>query len=30
MAKELSGALWVSRFPGSSSTNDLQGLFVHR
>ena len=27
MAKELSGALWVSRFPGSSSTNDLQGTF---
>ncbi|WP_240725786.1 MULTISPECIES: hypothetical protein [unclassified Escherichia] len=27
MAKELSGALWVSRFTGSSSTNDLQGAF---
>lgn len=27
MAKELSGALWVSRFPGSSSTTDLQGSF---
>lgn len=27
MAKELSGALWVSRFPGSSSTNYLQGTF---
>lgn len=27
MAKELSGAAWVSRFPGSSSTNDLSGGF---
>lgn len=27
MAKELCGALWVSRFTGSSSTNDLQGAF---
>ena len=27
MPKELSGAQWVSRFPGSSSTNDLQGTF---
>ncbi|MFN0673989.1 hypothetical protein ACKWMP_25165 [Escherichia coli] len=27
MAKELSGAMWVSRFPVSSSTNDLQGTF---
>lgn len=27
MPKELSGAQWVSRFPESSSTNDLQGTF---
>ncbi|WES69424.1 hypothetical protein [Superficieibacter sp. HKU1] len=27
MPKELSGAQWVSYFPGSSFTNDLQGTF---